>query len=176
MPLKFVTGGASSGKTKFALSLLKESQDVTYIATGLPIDEEMRNRIEKHKSERPPAWETVEEPVDIKKVLTDMEKSKKNRDVIIDCLTFWVSNLIYMKEYSDETIMIEAKELAEKCRRYKNEVVVVTNELGMSIIPENRDARRFRKISGEVNQIFAAKSREAYLVVSGIGIKIKEII
>ncbi len=177
MSLILVTGGASSGKSRFALSLLKNEKDVTFIATGIATDKEMEARIEKHKKKRPDEWTTVEEPTNIKSKLESIftDKTKKTR-IIIDCLTFWVSNLIYIKRFSYQEIIKTSTELADFLSKLTSDVIVVTNELGMSIIPENKETRYFRQIAGEVNQIFAEKSNQVYIVISGIGVKIKEII
>lgn len=171
MSFIFISGGASSGKSDFALKYLKGRSDVTFIATGVSTDAEMEIRIREHKDQRPSAWATIEEPVDLIKAVGNI-KSRRGA-IILDCLTFWVSNLMYCKNLEREKIL----ELAEKTAFYLGTIektaLVVTNELGMGIIPENEEIRNFRKIAGEVNRIFAGMSDEAYFIISGIGVKIK---
>ncbi len=167
----FISGGASSGKSDFALKYLKGRSDVTFIATGVSTDSEMEMRIRRHKNQRPSAWTTIEEPVDLIKAFGNIKN--RRAAIILDCLTFWVSNLIYSKKLERDKIL----ELAEKTAHYlvtiEKTALVVTNELGMGIIPENEEVRNYRKIAGEVNRIFARMSDEAYFIISGIGVKIK---
>lgn len=172
MPIILVTGGASSGKSKFALSLVKKDSKVLFIATGVSSDSEMEERIKKHKSERSPMWETIEEPVNLVILLKEYI-NKINQPIIIDCLTFWISNLMFYKNFSKKKIINEANILSDLLLQYQNQVVVVTNELGMGLIPSDKNSRNFRMIAGEVNQIFSKKSKAVYLVVSGIPINIK---
>ena len=171
MPYTFVTGGASSGKSGYALQLFRGRHDVTVIATGVRTDAEMERRIEAHRKERPGTWETIEEPEDL---ISAMERmNPENRGVIIDCLTVWVSNLQYGKGYTSLDIIDRAKKTVSYIRDKDREVVVVSNELGMGIIPASEELREFRKTAGEVNQLFAADSAAAYFVVSGLIIKLR---
>jgi len=171
MAYTFVSGGASSGKSGFALELLSSRNDVTFIATGVKTDAEMELRIAEHRRQRPEAWETIEEPLDLIAVVKNLNKGKGG--LIIDCLTMWVSNLIYMGQYDHDTILGRAEDLASYLKRLDRKVVVVSNELGMGIIPASEESREYRKLAGEVNQVFARSSSKAFFVVSGIGMKIK---
>jgi len=171
VPYIYVTGGASSGKSGYSLKLFKNRKDVTFIATGIATDPEMRERIRVHRELRPDFWDTVEEPFDL---LTAVKNaSPENRGIIIDCLTFWVNNLIFQKTMNSDEVLEIATSTAEFLRSNDLSAVVITNELGMGVVPSYEDGRRFRKIAGEVNQIFAEKSEEAYLIVSGIPLKLK---
>ena len=175
MPITLVTGGASSGKSSFALSMIDKNIKTVFIATGVPTDDEMREKIEIHQSERPVTWKTIEEPTNLVSLFKDLHHETNNSTIIIDCLTFWVSNLMFYKNYSRKEIINEANILAGILSQYTIQIILVTNELGMGIIPADRESRIFRRIAGEVNQIFAKNSNKVYFVVSGIGIKIKEV-
>ncbi len=170
MPLVFLTGGASSGKSKFALNLLKDRKDVTFIATGVETDPEMENRIKRHRKGRPPEWETIEEPLDL---LAAVKKVTPGRAVIIDCLTFWVSNLLYYSRTKSNEIIRIANETADFLKGLNTDVIVVTNEIGMGVIPATEDGRFYRTIIGEMNQIFASRADEAHMVINGIGLRLK---
>jgi len=171
MAYTFVSGGASSGKSGFALEFLSSRNDVTFIATGVKTDAEMELRIAEHRRQRPEAWGTIEEPLDLIAVVEHLNKGKGG--LIIDCLTMWVSNLIYMGQYDHDAILGRAEDLASYLKHLDRKVVVVSNELGMGIIPASEESREYRKLAGEVNQVFARSSSKAFLVVSGIGMKIK---
>jgi adenosyl cobinamide kinase/adenosyl cobinamide phosphate guanylyltransferase len=168
MSLVFIIGGARSGKSSFALELSK-SKAVAFIATALPLDDEMKERIEKHKNERPPHWKTIEAPEDI---IDAIKEIKEEECIIIDCLTLWVSNLI--EKYSDEYIVEKAKEIAQYTRSIDKKVIVVSNEVGLGIVPEYPIARRYRDILGRVNQIFAEIAQEVYFMVAGIPMEVKK--
>ena len=174
MPITLVTGGASSGKSRFALSLIKKDSKAIFVATGVSTDNEMEERIKNHKLERPSSWETIEEPIELVKLFNKI-KFKANKPIIIDCLTFWVSNLMFYKKFQREKILDEASTLVKILSQYDTQIIVVTNELGMGLIPANEESRMFRKIAGEVNQIFSRKSYTVYFVVSGIAINIKKL-
>ena len=171
MAYTFVTGGASSGKSRFALELMESRNDVTFIATGVRTDAEMELRIEEHKRQRPEAWETIEEPLDLLSAVGKM--NEQNSGLIIDCLTMWVSNLIYMGQCDHNAILSRADELGSCLKQLDRTVVVVSNELGMGIIPASGESREYRQLAGEVNQLFARSSSEAFLVVSSISLKLK---
>ncbi len=171
MPYIFVTGGASSGKSGYSLKLFQNRKGVTFIATGIATDPEMRERIRVHRELRPGYWDTVEEPFDL--ITAVKNASPENRGIIIDCLTFWVTNLIYKKTMNNDEILEIATSTAEFLRSKDLSAVVITNELGMGIVPNFEDGRKFRKTAGEVNQIFAEKAEEAYLIVSGLPLKLK---
>jgi adenosylcobinamide kinase/adenosylcobinamide-phosphate guanylyltransferase len=171
MPYVFVTGGASSGKSRFALEWFSGRTEVTFIATGVSTDPDMAERIRAHRGERPPAWTTVEEPVNLAEAVRSVPHV--NEGIIIDCLTFWVSNLIYRQNFDHARIQRLAETTALCVRDAVQQSLVITNEVGLGVIPHTEEGRLFRKIAGEVNQIFARHSAQAYFVVSGIGTKIK---
>lgn len=175
-----VTGGARSGKSSFGESLLKDKKEVLYIATSIPFDEEMKNRVKKHRESRPEHWHTLEA---YKSLGASIRNLKKQYDgIILDCITIMITNLIF--ENFDEAIEIDYKAIEEKImgemkamvsalKELNSEVVLITNEVGSGIVPENRLSREFRDIAGRVNQYLAREAEEVYLAVSGIPVKIK---
>ncbi|MFC4425095.1 bifunctional adenosylcobinamide kinase/adenosylcobinamide-phosphate guanylyltransferase [Deinococcus navajonensis] len=167
--LVFVTGGARSGKSAFAERRAAAAGTVvTYLATAQAFDEEMAARIGRHRADRPAGWHTVEVPLDVPAALTDAA----GPTVLLDCLSLWVSNLM-LGDTSDEDILSRADALmAVACAR-PGLTVLVTNEVGFGIVPDNALARRYRDLLGWVNQRAAAASQEAYLMVSGHPLTLK---
>lgn len=169
--LIFITGGARSGKSKYALKLAKNiSRKVLFLATGVAKDEEMKKRIEEHKKSRPTYWETVEETKDIASTLLNIKSSYKV--VIIDCLTFFISNLL-LDGINEKTILEEIRKIVEIILKNDYTVIVISNEVGGGIVPDNELGRKFRDTAGLANQIVAESAQQVYLVVSGIPLKIK---
>jgi len=179
--ITMVTGGARSGKSGFAESLLQHKDDVLYIATSIPFDEEMKDRIEKHKLRRPAEWKTLECYKDIDKHL--LARSEKN--ILLDCLTIMVTNLMFYYEKDWDTIgmdrineiegliISEVQNLINCVRKQDMNMIVVTNELGMGIVPSTKLSRLFRDIAGNINQVVARECDEVSFLVSGIPTKIK---
>ncbi|MBF8251411.1 MAG: adenosylcobinamide kinase [Deltaproteobacteria bacterium] len=172
--LIFVTGGARSGKSAFALNLANSmGKRKCYLATAQALDSEMEERIARHKTERGPDWDSIEEPL---RVAERIEEAKGKYDVILfDCLTLWVSNL--MHEYNVEALravpLPEINSLISACKTSGSTVIVVSNEVGLGIVPDNELSRNFRDIAGTANQLFAKTADEAYFVVSGIPMRLK---
>lgn len=165
----FVIGGARSGKTSFALGLAASMPGPRrYLATAEALDGEMLERIGRHKKERQGDWVTVEEPLQI----VSKVNGEENGVVLIDCLTLWVSNLLG-SSWSDGRILSEAGSLACACRGSGAKVIAVSNEVGLGLVPENRLARRFRDVSGAVNQIMAGAADEVYFISAGLPLKMK---
>lgn len=171
--LILVTGGARSGKSGHAMSLAEAAGGwPVYIATATAGDTEMAERIAKHKDERGTSWATIEEPLDIKRVLAGMTRGENA--VVLDCLTLWLTNIMMNDEEDFELAAgIMARELVSRLRVLGGTVVVVSNEIGMGLVPEGSIARRFRDMAGAVNRQFAEASDEVYFMVSGIPLKIK---
>ncbi len=166
--ITFIIGGARSGKSRVALEKASlHSGKKAYIATAQALDKEMKKRINKHKKERPAEWLTFEEPLNISTLLKDIHK--KFNIVLIDCLTLWLSNLMM----DGKDIEKEIKLLFSTLRAARCTLFVVSNEVGMGIVPENEMARRFRDTAGILNQKVAEIADEVYMVVMGIPIKIK---
>jgi adenosylcobinamide kinase/adenosylcobinamide-phosphate guanylyltransferase len=172
--LTLITGGARSGKSRFAQSLCREARRVVYVATALPDDEEMRARIAKHQDSRPATWATVEEPLAVAEAA---ERHIRETDVIlIDCVTIWLSNLLY--EWRDEDPTAVEQKARDQAARlidvsHDGDIVAVTNEVGSGIVPESSVARHFRDVQGLVNQQIALAADVVYFVVSGIPTRIK---
>ena len=163
----FITGGARSGKSFYALKLASSFAKKTYIATAEVTDEEMKFRIEKHKKERDQSYETIEEPV----FLAGAIRSKKESEiVIVDCLTLWLSNLFLRKKKEREG---QIEEYLSVLPEVPGTIIIISNELGMGVVPENKLAREFRDEMGLLNQKTARLAHEVYLMASGIPIKTK---
>ncbi|MCX7956363.1 MAG: bifunctional adenosylcobinamide kinase/adenosylcobinamide-phosphate guanylyltransferase [Endomicrobia bacterium] len=162
-----VTGGIKSGKSKFALNLVESKKNVYFIATAYVVDNEMKNRIETHIKERPSYIKTKEAPIDIEGCV---ENIPKNSALIIDCINFWLANII--NRYSKEAILEKVINLCEKLKKYRK-IIFVSNEVGMCLVEINKLGRYFQEMLGKVNQIIASYSDEVYLMVAGIPLKIK---
>lgn len=169
MTIRFVLGGARSGKSAFAERLIAETgRKPVYIATGRAFDTEMEARIAEHKARRSAEWETVDAPLDLVSAI-DAHGAADNA-LLVDCLTLWVTNL--MLEGRD--VPAESDALGARLGRgLPGDIVFVSNEVGLSIVPENRMARAFRDHAGRLHQIIAARSDEAYLVAAGLPLKLK---
>ena len=168
--ITFIIGGARSGKSAFALNEANKFKgQKAYIATAQALDEEMRERIGKHKKQRGGEWDTYEEPLKVADVLQGI-KDKYNV-VIIDCLTLWLSNLMH----NDFGVVegIENFVNALRITHYASRVFIVSNEVGLGIVPDNELARKFRDFAGILNQKVAGIADDVYLVTAGIPIKVK---
>jgi adenosylcobinamide kinase/adenosylcobinamide-phosphate guanylyltransferase len=167
-----ITGGVRSGKSAYALKLGEASDgERAFLATCQPLDEEMRERIEHHRKTRRDHWETFEEPIDICKRI---HKLARYYDVIlIDCLTLWLSNLIDAFGQGSDVIERELRALETLCGNIKGTLIIVSNELGLGIVPANPLARHFRDLAGSANQRLAAAADEFYFMISGIPLRVK---
>lgn len=183
MSFTFITGGARSGKSTLALALAGalagSPESVAFIATARRSDGEMTDRIRRHREERPAEWATYEEPFAVTETVR-RAVSDRHDVVILDCVTLLVSNWL-CREPMDATLtderaeatLDEVRALAETAAASHADVLVVTNEVGMGIVPDNELARRFRDVAGTANQILAAAADEVYLCVSGVPVLIK---
>lgn len=172
----FITGGARSGKSTFAEQLAAgRSGGVTYIATAAPGDAEMRVRIADHRARRPRDWKTVEAGGDLPGAVEEALESEGT--VLVDCLTVYLSNLMLNQGLPGDRLKLaveqETDRLVEACRAGNGRVIMVSNEVGMGIVPGNAMARAFRDLAGRANQKLAAAAGEVYLCVSGIPLKVK---
>lgn len=166
----FILGGSRSGKSIYALSLAKEHKKVAFIATCQALDKEMQERIKLHRKSRPKNWKTFEEAKDLTPLLA---KIGNNFDcIVIDCFTLLVSNLILSGHKEDE-ILRNVDLLLAKLRRKKTEAIIVSNEVGLGIVPANKLGRNFRDIAGRVNQTVTAKADAVFFMVAGLPWKIK---
>ena len=163
--LTLLLGGARSGKSALALQLASSNAaPVIFLATGEASDDEMAERIALHRSQRPAAWGTVEEPVEVAKAFRDIADGTT---LVIDCLTLWVANLL-AAGYDDDAALAAAGAVAAQCADRPGRVIVVSNEVGSGIVPTDSSlSRRYRDLLGQVNMVFAARAEDAFLVVAG---------
>lgn len=183
--LVLVTGGARSGKSRFAETYVKSvSNRVTYIATAIAFDDEMKERIAIHQSDRSENWQTIEAYNHLEDYLGQIQM--QSDVILLDCVTVMTANLMFeqrLDHYEDMTreergtlekqVMEAFVNFIEAFRQTSLTLVCVTNELGMGIVPDNPLSRLYRDIAGRVNQYIAKESDEVHFVVSGIPMQIK---
>jgi adenosylcobinamide kinase/adenosylcobinamide-phosphate guanylyltransferase len=169
VPLAVLIGGARSGKSALALERAASAEDVVFIATGEARDEEMAARIERHRRERPGHWTTVEEPLHLCEALGS---AQPGACLVVDCLTLWVANLVEA-ERTDEEIEAEATEAARVAAARPGATLVVTNEVGLGVVPDTPLGRRYRDLLGRVNAAFASAADEALFVLAGRAIPLE---
>ena len=163
-----ILGGARSGKTSFALARAEASGlETVYIATGFAGDGEMDARIARHKAERGPHWTTIEEQIDLPRLL--VTETKEGRVILVDCLTLWLSNLMFAE--LDVDAMTQA--LVAAMPRMQGTVIFVSNEVGLGIVPDNALSRRFRDAQGLLNQAVAKAADNAIFVSAGLPLTLK---
>jgi len=169
----FILGGVRSGKSRHALKLAEAFGDRRlFVATAQPLDEEMAARIENHKKQREDRWETAEEPLELAQILS---RAQNRYDVIlIDCLTLWVSNLLGVYGEDRGEIEDHIQDLIDCLGKCGTPVVVVSNEVGMGIVPDNPLARAFRDLTGILNQGVARVAGRVIFMVAGIPVVVKE--
>ena len=165
--LAFVLGGARSGKSAFAEGLVTaEPGPWTYIATAQAFDEEMRRRIAAHRERRGGDWRTVEAPQALARALRE---ASSERPLLVDCLTLWLSNRLL----ADADMRADREELLAALAERGAPTVLVSSEVGLSIVPENALARAFRDAAGELHQAVAKRASRVYLVVAGYPLAVK---
>ncbi len=170
----FILGGARSGKSSYAVRLAKKlSKRVAFIATATYLDEEMKERIKMHKALRPRQWKVIEEDKDISSIL--MKLKGKYEVVLIDCLGLLVSNLL-TDNLKDREILAKIKKLISTILKVKFTIILVSNEVGCGIVPDNLLARRFRDLLGQANQMLAKIADEVIFMQSGIPLTIKGVL
>lgn len=163
-----VFGGARSGKSRFAERFAVNSGlQKVYIATGAAYDDEMTERISAHRQQRGAGWITIEEQIDLKGILRD--ECRPGRVLLVDCLTLWLSNLIF----ADRDIVSESAELCDLVARIEGACIFVSNEVGMGIVPENRLSRSFRDAQGRLNQDIAEVCSQVVFVAAGLPLLMK---
>lgn len=166
----FITGGARSGKSSFAEKRAnKVSGNRAYIATAQALDAEMAAKIEKHKRDRGGIWDTFEEPLAVAELLKKL--NNKYDVVLLDCLTLWLSNV--MARSKDDDIHSRSDELVGAVAGFDGVCIVVSNEVGLGIVPDNPLARKFRDCAGMLNQKMAQAADEVYFTAAGIPVRIK---
>lgn len=165
-----ITGGARSGKSQFAERLAEPFDRVLYLATGEAKDEEMAQRIRRHRRHRPRAWQTLEEPLELIPAVARLQEQEQV--ILIDCVTLWISNLLG-RELDDQAILQKVDGLAKLLDPPGCRILVVTNEVGQGIVPANPMARRFRDLTGSANQRLAQAVSRVYWMVAGIPLRVK---
>jgi len=177
-----IIGGARSGKSQFALEMASSLDDkVLFVATGEPLDEEMRERIEEHKKRRPSGWRTIEVPTGVGRRIK--EEIRDARVVILDCLTLLVSNVMSRcgdaeqvdPKFVEDKLALEIKELIKCIDGIDASFIIVSNEVGMGLVPENRLGRLYRDLLGKVNQELARHADKIHLMVAGIAIDVRNL-
>jgi adenosyl cobinamide kinase/adenosyl cobinamide phosphate guanylyltransferase len=158
--LVVLLGGARAGKSALALELAERwNGPLAYVATAEAGDDEMAQRIEQHRAERSSRWTTIEEPLALRDVLAGLDASTL---AVVDCLTLWVANMLGRADLLDE-----AERAAELAAAHPGPVIVVTNEVGLGVVPATPSGREYRDLLGAVNAVFAARADEAVFVVAG---------
>jgi adenosylcobinamide kinase/adenosylcobinamide-phosphate guanylyltransferase len=171
-PLTLITGPSRGGKTSLALRLAAAFPTPrAYLATAQPLDDEMVLRIRRHQEERGEDYETLEEPLELISALG--RRHCRCTVVIIDCLTLWLSNLMGKWGDGEDTILEEARGLIRFLKEFALPTLVISNEVGWGIVPENVLARRFRDLSGKINQELAAAADRVILSVAGVPLVLK---
>ena len=172
--LTLVLGGARSGKSRYAQSLIGQRQAV-YVATARRgRDREMAGRINRHRADRPASWITIEEPEWVPRAVRDAAPA--SAPVLVECVTLWLSSLFERESHTpaqrqQEILMAAVRELADASRT--REVIAVSNDVGGGIVPTTRVGRRFRDLQGWANQILAAEAQSVVLVVAGLPLTLK---
>jgi len=172
MKSTLVIGGCRSGKSSHALSLAAEigARPKAFVATCTAQDEEMRSRIQRHQQERGAEWQTLEVPIELGAAI--VSRGGKAGLMLIDCLTLWISNMM-MAEADNATILNECQKLCEILKDPPCPIILVSNEVGAGIVPENALARRYRDLAGWVNQRVAGACHRVIWMVAGIPVTIK---
>ncbi|MCY6380062.1 bifunctional adenosylcobinamide kinase/adenosylcobinamide-phosphate guanylyltransferase [Hoeflea prorocentri] len=164
----FILGGARSGKSAFAEELVISSGlEAVYLATAQSLDGEMEDRIQRHRDRRGADWKTVEEPLEL--VASLRTQVRPGRAVLVDCLTLWITNLML----AERDIAAETQTLIDRLKDISGSVVLVSNEVGLGIVPENAMARAFRDHAGHLHQRVASCARNVFFVAAGLPLKMK---
>lgn len=167
-----VTGGSRSGKSRFAEGLALGYPALRgYLATAEAGDAEMADRIARHQGRRGEEWETMEEPLQVE------EKIRANdgrfKVILLDCVTLWLSNLLFSCDGGAAEALSRVERFTESFNSLQTPLVIVTNEVGMGIVPEHPLSRTFRDLSGEANELIAARADEVHVCFAGLPLKLK---
>lgn len=177
--IRLLTGGARAGKSSLALAraeaLAPPDAPIAFVATAQPIDDEMATRIARHRAERGPRWRTVEEPLALPERLPGL--ATEHPVVVVDCLTVWVANLLFSRGGADgadeDWLDGRTADLARALAGCAGDVLLVTNEVGLGIVPADALSRRYRDALGRCNQRVAAIAGQVTLVVSGLPLELR---
>ncbi len=164
----FITGGERSGKSSFAQQMAQRLSDrPVYLATARVWDVDFADRIQRHKNERDERWTTIEEEKKLSR------HKLEGKVVVLDCVTLWLTNIFADNKFDFESTLTEAKDEWNLFVKQDFTIIVVTNEIGMSLHAQTESGRKFVELQGRMNQFIAGMADEAYLMVSGINMKIK---
>ena len=166
-PLTLILGGARSGKSRHAERLVEAAGGGIYVATGEAGDDEMRARIAAHRARRGAAWQTIEEPRDLASAL--IRAGAAGRPILVDCLTLWVSNLLL----AGRNVAAESEGLLACLPKIAAPKLLIANEVGLGIVPDNALARRFRDAAGRLNQDIAALADRVLFIAAGLPLTLK---
>lgn len=170
--ISFVTGGCKSGKSSYALRLVEAYHlRKIFLATSIPFDDEMKDRIRKHKEERDDSWETIDVPLLLPEAIA--EYGREGNVLLVDCLTLWINNLLMQSEDQND-ILAKVEQLLNALVSVACPVVLVSNEVGCGIVPANGLSRLFRDVAGLANQRIAEVADEVVWMVAGISNVLKE--
>jgi adenosylcobinamide kinase/adenosylcobinamide-phosphate guanylyltransferase len=168
-----VLGGAKRGKSRFALNLCNSfHRKRIFLATAQALDPEMKERIKRHQKERGGDWVTVEEPINIGHQIRSFDS--ENTVILIDCLTLWLNNLYMQYDEDQESIWQTIEDLLSQLSIIRGALVIVSNEVGMGIVPDNSLARRYRDDVGSANQRIAQIAQKVVAVMAGIPLALKD--
>ncbi len=168
--LQLILGGARSGKSRLAEKLAADSGcAVTYIATSQPLDGEMNERVRHHRERRPPHWALIEEPIELARVLR--ENARVDTCLLVDCLTLWLTNLLMLE--NPQRLTDERDALLECLGELPGEILFVSNETGMGVVPLGELTRRFVDEAGWLHQALAERCQRVVLTVAGLPLTLK---
>ncbi|HET6675435.1 MAG TPA: bifunctional adenosylcobinamide kinase/adenosylcobinamide-phosphate guanylyltransferase [Nitrospiraceae bacterium] len=168
--LILVLGGAASGKSQTALDLAGGALPRAFVATGQDLDQEMAERIRRHRASRAPDWHTAEVPIDLVGWLRT--HGSHYRTIVVDCLTLWLSNL-QEQRVPDPVVPERVDELLQAIGTAQGRIILVSNELGLGVVPMSQAGRRFRDVSGKMHQQIAAAADEVYFILAGLTLRLK---
>jgi adenosylcobinamide kinase/adenosylcobinamide-phosphate guanylyltransferase len=175
--LTLILGGARSGKSALALKMAEAGRRVLFVATAQPGDAEMAERIAAHRASRPPGWDTLEAPLELPDALAD--RGRAYDTVAVDCLTLWVTNLLLEghrnKGQGSRDPEQEARRLLEVYEKGTATWIVVSNEVGLGVVPPSPLGRQFQDSLGRVNQLVAERADRVYFVVAGLSLELKRL-
>ncbi|MGY2231625.1 bifunctional adenosylcobinamide kinase/adenosylcobinamide-phosphate guanylyltransferase [Pseudomonas tolaasii] len=167
---QLILGGARSGKSRLAEKLAVDSGlPVTYIATSQPLDGEMNERVALHRRRRPDHWGLIEEPVELARVLR--ENAAVDRCLLVDCLTLWLTNLLMLE--AAERLKLERDQLLETLASLPGEIIFVSNETGLGVVPLGELTRRYVDEAGWLHQALAERCQRVVLTVAGLPLTLK---
>jgi len=169
--ITLVLGGVRSGKSRFAQSLAARNASVVFVATAQPFDDEMQLKIQRHQAERPKEWRTIEEPLNLDRVL--VEEGPKHQILLVDCLTLYAANLLEADRGNPAAIEERLQRFYAALRSVPCSVALVSNEVGSGIVPPYPEGRRYRDFLGEINQEVAIIADNVLLMVAGLSLALK---